>query len=459
VALGVAEVVGLDPRLVAGMSAGQRDPAAAARMQVAGMHGVAVAGQAVAAVVVDHRRDEMQLDVGAIVFGQRRAQEGAAFGDVAGAGTASAAQEVVEGQPKLIGAVVAGAPGLVLQGAHVEMVLQVGAHAAARHHGVDPVPAQLGLRPDARQHQQLRRVDGAPAQDHFARGPMAERRAPLRAGHADGALPVEEEALDHRTGAHGQVRSRPCRIEVGHCGGTACAVALGDLVQADAELRCAVEVVVARQACLLGGFDEDLRKLIDIAQVRDRQRAVAGVQRIAAARVAFRTPEVGQHVRPVPVVGALRRPAVVVLGHTADVAHGIDRAGAAEHLAARPPDHPVAELGFGNGVVVPVDAPVAGDLGQSGRHVDEGMPVAPAGLQQQHPASRVFGQAVGKHAAGRTRADDDVVVGVAHVVVGAGHRVKLGSAARAYALRAVARGRGHRLTCAQPAPAGATEPG
>src|SRR3546814_16413014 len=61
--------------------------------------------------------------------------------------------------------------------------------------------------------------------------------------------------------------------------------------------------------------------------------------------------------------------------------------------------------------LVPVDAAVAGDLRQACRHVDEGVPVAAAGFEQQHPAARVFGQAVGKHAAGGTGTDDDVVVG------------------------------------------------
>src|SRR3546814_11590359 len=89
--------------------------------QVAGVQGVAVAGQAVAAVVVDHRGDEMQLDVGAIVGGERRAQECAAFGDVAGARPPAAAQEVVEGQLQFAGTVVASAPCLVLQGAYVEV--------------------------------------------------------------------------------------------------------------------------------------------------------------------------------------------------------------------------------------------------------------------------------------------------------------------------------------------------
>src|SRR3546814_1544771 len=101
----------------------------------------------------------MQLDVGAIVGGERRAQDCAAFGDVAGARPPAAAQEVVEGQLQLAGTVVAGAPGLVLQGAYVEVVLQVGADAGAVVHDRDDVSTQLRFRSDAGQHQQLRRVD------------------------------------------------------------------------------------------------------------------------------------------------------------------------------------------------------------------------------------------------------------------------------------------------------------
>ena len=52
------------------------------------MHRVAVALQPVAAVVIEHRRDEVQLDVGALVRREARAQEAAAFGDVAAAGRA-----------------------------------------------------------------------------------------------------------------------------------------------------------------------------------------------------------------------------------------------------------------------------------------------------------------------------------------------------------------------------------
>src|SRR3546814_19366304 len=89
--------------------------------------------------------------------------------------------------------------------------------------------------------------------------------------------------------------------------------------------------------------------------------------------------------------------------------------------------------------LVPVDAAVAGDLRQACRHVDEGVPVAAAGFEQQPPAARVFGQAVGKHAAGGTGTDDDVVVGGLRGVAGVGPPSKLGSGPSAYALRAVAR--------------------
>src|SRR3546814_5860769 len=59
--------------------------------------------------------------------------------------------------------------------------------------------------------------------------------------------------------------------------------------------------------------------------------------------IAFGAHETGQHAGPVPAVGALRGPVVVVAGDAADVAHRVDRTRTTQHLAARPPDHPVAE--------------------------------------------------------------------------------------------------------------------
>src|SRR3546814_5860414 len=65
-----------------------------------------------------------------------------------------------------------------------------------------------------------------------------------------------------------------------------------------------VEVVVAGEAGLLAGLDEGVRKRIDVAQVRHRQRTIAAVQRVGAAVVALAAAEVRQHRVPVPAVGA-----------------------------------------------------------------------------------------------------------------------------------------------------------
>src|SRR3546814_15943242 len=90
-------------------------------------------------------------------------------------------------------------------------------------------------------------------------------------------------------------------------GRAARAVALGDLVQADAELRGPVEIVVARQAGLLAGVDEAPRQRVDVAKVRDRERAVASVQVAGAAGIAFGAHETWEHAGPVPASSEGRR--------------------------------------------------------------------------------------------------------------------------------------------------------
>src|SRR3546814_1384365 len=90
-----------------------------------------------------------------------------------------------------------------------------------------------------------------------SRGPVADCLAPAGTGHAGRARAFEQDALDHDAGVHGEIGPRLRGIEVGHRGRAARAVALGDLVQADAKLRGPVEVVVARQAGLLACIDED----------------------------------------------------------------------------------------------------------------------------------------------------------------------------------------------------------
>ena len=211
-------------------------------------------------------------------------------------------------------------------------------------------------------------------------------------------------------GAQAQVGARLDRVEIGHRGRAACAVALGHLIQAHAVLARTVEVIIEGQPGLMAGFDEHPRQRVDVAQVADRQRAIAAMPGIAATAIAFGAFEVGQHIVPVPAIGTACGPAVVVARHATDVAHRIDRAGAAQQLAAWAPQHAPTQLRLRGGGVVPVDRGQPGDFGQPGRHVHKRVPVAAAGFQQQHLDGGVFAEAVGQHAAGRTGTDDDVVV-------------------------------------------------
>ena len=98
------------------------------RTQVAGVQGVTVAGQAVAAMVVEQGRDEMQLDVAALVRGERRAHEAAALRDVRRPWPV-APQQVLESNGHVIESVVTYRFRALLQGADVQMVLQVCADA------------------------------------------------------------------------------------------------------------------------------------------------------------------------------------------------------------------------------------------------------------------------------------------------------------------------------------------
>ena len=111
---------------------------------------------------------------------------------------------------------------------------------------------------------------------------------------------------------------------------------------------------------------------------------------VAAALVVLGAPEVGQHVVPAPAVVAFARPAVVVLGLAAHVDHGVDRARAAEHLAARLVAAPAAEAGLRHGLEGPVVGAVLGQQREPGGAVDEDALVGRPGLEQADADGRVL---------------------------------------------------------------------
>jgi hypothetical protein len=108
------------------------------------------------AVVVEHRGDEVQLDVGTFVRRERRAQEAAAFGDVAGAGAGAVTQEIVVRDLEVADAIVGDRLRRVAQRADVQVILQVRADAGGIVDDRDVVAAQLMRGTNAGKHQQLR---------------------------------------------------------------------------------------------------------------------------------------------------------------------------------------------------------------------------------------------------------------------------------------------------------------
>ncbi len=203
------------------------------------------------------------------------------------------------------------------------------------------------------------------------------------------------------------------RRQVGLGGAETFAVLVRHLVGADALLLGAVEVVVEPVARLLAGFHEGGQKRIGRTQIHHVQRPALAVQRVGAALVVFGAFEVRQHVGEGPARVAFGGPGVVVLRVAARVDHGVDGAGAAQHLAAGLVTAPAVEARLGHGGQAPAVEFVLGHHGQPCRAVDEHALIGGAGFKQGHADLRVFAQARGQHTAGGTAAHDEVVV---HVV-------------------------------------------
>ena len=93
--------------------------------------------------------------------------------------------------------------------------------------------------------------------------------------------------------------------------------------------------------------------------------------------------EVGQHVVPRPAAAAELRPDVVVGRLAAHVEMAVDRARAAQHLAARVLYAAVVDVGAGRGLVAPVELVVVDGLVEAGRDLDPDVVVLAAGLDHR----------------------------------------------------------------------------
>ena len=280
------------------------------------------------------------------------------------------------------------------------MVHQVGADVRAVERDVDADLAQMVGRPDARQHQDLRRADRAGAEQHLALGAHGLLPAAAVAQHdADGAVALQRDAGDVDAGADLEVRAILGGPQVGVGRRPAAAVALRDLRQRGAVLLGAVVVGDLGDADALGGIEEALGQRARRAHVGDVERAADRVVLRGAALVVLGLEEVGPDILPAPARGALGLPQVIVQRPAADVEHGVHRARPAQRLAARDVERATVAVGLGLGREVPVQLGVE-LLGEARRDLDVGAAVLAAGLDEQHADGRVLREAVGEHAAG-----------------------------------------------------------
>ena len=357
-------------------------------------------------------RREMELHVGPLRVGHR-ARENAALVD-ADRHRAAAPEQVIEPDLQLAerrAQRVVGGDRLRAAEDHprLQMVLQVLADALERVVNGNAERLQQRGRTDARQLEQLRRLQRAGGEDHLPARGRGSLLAALSVGDAGRATIREHDARRVRIGLDAQVRALPRGLQIRHRGRAAHAAARRELVIPGAFLARAVEIVVARDAELARPRDHRLDERMRRADVRRPERAVGAVVFARAAHVVLELAKPGQDVGEAPPRVARRGPGVVVLALPADRYQAVDGGAAAERAAAGPVHLAAVHRRLGLGVEAPVQHRMEHRLRVADGDVDPGVGVARTGLEQQHRVAAVRGQAIGEDASRRSGAHDDVV--------------------------------------------------
>ena len=294
------------------------------------------------------------------------------------------------------------------------MVLQVFADAGQVLHDGDAQLAKQRRRPDARQLQQLRRLNRTRAQQDLGAAARHFVGTRLSIAHTHGAPALDHQAGGLRFGRDAQIGALHRGPQIALCSAPAPALPGRELVVAGAFLAHAVEIFAARHADLAGAADEGFDQLILGPDVGHRERAIAAVESVRTALVALRLDEVGQHVVVAPTRVAQRGPMVVVLALAADVDQAVDRTRAAQGLAARPVDAAAVHVRIGVGVETPVVGRVPHRLAVADGQVDPERAVGWAGFQQEDTRCGVLTQSRGQYRTRGAGADHDVVEFVCH---------------------------------------------
>ena len=143
---------------------------------------------------------------------------------------------------------------------------------------------------------------------------------------------------------HGQVGPSPGRAKIAHRRAPAPSAPCRGLIKSGTFLLRAVEIGIAGNAGLHAGLDECLRQLSAARLIRNAQRPAGAVEGVGSTLLVLGLLEIGQDRLPAPTLAIALAPFVIVRRRAAHVDHAVQRAGAAQHLAARLIRCPVVEL-------------------------------------------------------------------------------------------------------------------
>src|SRR5205085_3827159 len=128
------------------------------------------------------------------------------------------------------------------------------------------------------------------------------------------------------------------------------------------------------------GLDDLVAQRRLVRGARGEERTASAVKFVGAALPVLGALEIGQHSIPGPAAIAELPPMVEILGLAADIDHAVDRAGAAEHAAARVEDGAAVDARIGFGGEAAGDRRMVEQLHIAGRDMDERVAIPPGGL-------------------------------------------------------------------------------
>ena len=296
---------------------------------------------------------------------------------------------------------------------HQQVIVQVGADPRRIDDRRDVVLAQMLRRSDARQHQELRRLQSAGADHDLSRCREAPL-LPIHRRHDAATIAAADVELRHcRSRQQRQILPRQRRQQVGVRRRNAPHVHVDvDVLLAGgiADARDIVDVHVPGLAERDRRGDEGMRHRMRQRGLARRDHAVAATDRTRASREPLGLLEVADD-RLVAPGGAGRRLPGVVVGLVAlEPDRGVDARAATDDLADWRDDDAIVERLLRCRLVAPVG--VGAEIPRVDARIVDFLliEIGAAALDHQHAGLTVLREAVRHHAACGARADHDVVV-------------------------------------------------